>query len=77
MSIMDDKLKLLETSVEELLKSTPNATRFFLNWHTACIGCSFARFCTLNEVITTYQLDETKFLEEVLKLTAQKNQKGD
>ncbi len=72
MSTMDDKLKLSETSVEDLIKSTPKATRFFLNWHTACIGCGFARFCRLKDVIETYQLDEKKFLEEAEQLLVQK-----
>ncbi len=72
MSIMDDKLKLSQTSVAEFIKATPKATRFFLKWHTACIGCGFARFCTLKDVIVTYQLDEKKFLEEAEQLIAQK-----
>lgn len=72
MLIMNDSLKLLETSVESVLKSTPKAVRFFLDWHTACAGCSFARFCTLKDLVDTYQLDEKKFLEAVEKLAVQK-----
>jgi succinylglutamate desuccinylase len=58
--------------VESVFKSTPKAVRFFLDWHTACVGCGFAPFCTLKDVINTYQLDEEKFLEAVEKLIAQK-----
>lgn len=60
-----------ETIVESVLKSTPKAVRFFLDWHTACAGCGFARFCTLRDVIDTYQLDENKFLEEARDLSVQ------
>jgi hypothetical protein len=61
-----------ETSVENILRSTPKAVRFFLDWHTACAGCGFARFCTLKDVITTYHFDEKFFLEELLKVVVPK-----
>ncbi len=73
MFIMNDVFEISETSVENFLKSTPKAVRFFLDWHTACIGCGFARFCTLKDVVNTYQLDQKKFLEEVEKLIVQKS----
>lgn len=73
MFIMNDVFEISETSVEDFLKSTPKAVRFFLGWHTACVGCGFARFCTLKDVVNTYQLDEKKFLEEVEKLIVQKS----
>ena len=61
---MNDAVEISEITVESLLKSTPKAIRFFLEWHAACVGCGFARFCTLGDVIKAYQLDEKKFLEE-------------
>jgi succinylglutamate desuccinylase len=67
---MNDELS--ETTVEDVLKTSPKAVRFFLDWHVACAGCGFARFCTLKSVIQTYQLDEKKFLEEAQKLVVQK-----
>lgn len=70
---MNDNLKLSESTVESILKSTPKATRLFLDWHSDCVGCGFARFCTLKDVIDTYQLDEKKFLEAVEKLIVQKS----
>jgi hypothetical protein len=72
-SSMNDSLKLSETSVESILKSTPKAVRFFLDWQTACAGCNFARFCTLKDVVATYHFDEKKFLEEIEKLNVQKS----
>lgn len=69
---MSDEFELSETTVEDILKSNPNAIRFFLDWKLACAGCGFARFCTLRSVSQTYKLDEAKFLQEVQNLTAQK-----
>jgi hypothetical protein len=70
---MNDFLEISETNVESILKTTPKAARFFLDWHTACVGCGFARFCTLKDVINTYQLDEKLFLEELTKIGIQKH----
>jgi hypothetical protein len=69
---MSDIFEISETSVESLLKSTPKAVRFFLDMHAACVGCGFARFCTLKDVIDAYQLDQKLFLEELAKITVQK-----
>ena len=70
---MNDNLKLSEISVESILKSSPKAVRFFLDWQTSCAVCSFARFCTLKDVVETYQFDEKKFLDSVEKLSVQKS----
>ena len=67
-STMNDDFEISETSVERLLKDTPQAARFFLNWKLGCVGCGFARFCTLEDVVKTYQIDGEKFLEEAKKL---------
>ena len=72
MFIMNEAFEISETSVENILKSTPKAVRFFLDWRTACVGCGFARFCTLKDVISTYQFDEKFFLEELLKVVVPK-----
>lgn len=71
-SNMDDVFQIPETSVENILKSTPKAVRFFLDLHTACVGCGFARFCRLKDVITAYQLDEKLFLEKLAETIVQK-----
>ena len=70
---MNDVFEISKSSVEKILDSAPKAVRFFLDWHTGCVGCGFARFCTLKDVINTYQLDEKKFLEEIEKLILQKS----
>lgn len=66
---MNDELEITEITVESLLKSAPDvAVRFFLDWRLGCVGCGFARFCTLGDVVATYQIDEKPFLEEAKKL---------
>jgi hypothetical protein len=65
---MNDVFEISETSVESVLQSTPKAVRFFLDWHTGCAGCGFARFCTLKDVIGIYQIDRERFLEELSKI---------
>jgi hypothetical protein len=72
MCMINNDFKISETSVESILKSTPNAVRFFIDRHTACVGCGFARFCTLKDVINTYKFDEKLFLEDLAKITIQK-----
>jgi hypothetical protein len=71
--IMNDDLKISETTVENFLKSTPKAVRFFIDRHAACVGCGFARFCTLKDVVNTYHLDGNSFFEELAKIAIQKH----
>lgn len=70
---MNDKSALSETSVAEFLKATPKAVGLFTDFHTACVGCYLARFCKLKDVVTTYELDEKVFFEEVTKINVQKS----
>ena len=70
---MNDDFAISETRVESLLNATPKAVRFFLDRRLGCVGCGFARFCTLGDVVKTYQLDEHKFLEEAQKLVVQQS----
>ena len=72
MSNMNDILAISETSVADLLTATPRAVRFFIDRGTTCAGCALARFCTLKDVITIYNLDENTFLEELAKLDIHK-----
>jgi len=72
-SIMNVVLAISETSAANLLAATPKAVRFFIEQGTECAVCSLARFCTLKDVITIYDLDENRFLEELAKLNIQKS----
>ncbi|MFN8414287.1 MAG: hypothetical protein U0Z26_18040 [Anaerolineales bacterium] len=59
-----------EITVADLLKSTPLTAGFFIKLHTACVGCYLTRFCTLQDVVNTYQIDEEFFFEEIAKYTS-------
>jgi len=74
MSIMNKDLEVLDVTVSDLLKSTPSTVSFFISQHTSCVGCRLAHFCTLHDVIKTYELDEEKFLEELTKYMVQNKQ---
>jgi hypothetical protein len=67
---MNDELAL-STTVADLLNSTPKASRFFLDQKTACVGCLLAKFCTLQDVLKTYRLDDESFRRELANLTVQ------
>jgi hypothetical protein len=73
MLTMSDFFDVSEMSVENILESAPKAVHFFLDWHAACVGCGFARFCTLKDVINTYHLDEKSLLDELTKIGIQKH----
>jgi hybrid cluster-associated redox disulfide protein len=51
--------------VEEVFRNSPDATRVFIKYHTDCVGCRLARFCTLEEVAKVYELDLDFFLNEL------------
>lgn len=70
-STVNNILAISETSAADLLAASPNAIRFFIDQGTTCAICSLARFCTLKDVIITYDLDEDTFLEELAKLAIQ------
>jgi len=71
MLIMNEHLELLDMSVEDVLKSTPSTIKFFISQQADCIGCRMAHFCSLRDVIKTYELDEKKFLKELSKYSVQ------
>lgn len=70
---MNDMLAISETKVADLLRSNPQAVKFFIHQQTACVGCYLAKFCTLADVINTYQLNKQSFLEELAKIIVQKS----
>ena len=71
MLIMNEHLELLDMSVKDVLKFTPSTVKFFISQHADCIGCRLAHFCTLRDVVMTYELDEKKFLKELSKYNVQ------
>ncbi len=67
MLIMNENLEVLDLIVADVLKHIPATVTFFINQHTDCVGCRLAHFCSLSDVVKTYELDETNFIEELSK----------
>jgi len=64
----EETLALLETSIAELLQKFPQTSRFFISQKTGCVGCYMARFCSLEDVISTYEKDKATFFVELKKI---------
>jgi hybrid cluster-associated redox disulfide protein len=52
-------------TVSALLQERPGADKVFFHLRTACVGCSMARFCTLEDVAEQYHLDLETLLGEL------------
>ena len=70
-STMNDDPAASETTVARLLDSCTGAVRIFMDFHTDCVGCNLARFCTVEDVIRLYELDGAAFVKELAGLTVQ------
>jgi hybrid cluster-associated redox disulfide protein len=49
-------------TVQDLLQACPGAAQVFIRYKTDCIGCRLERFCTLEDVSSSYRLDAQDFL---------------
>jgi len=54
-----------DMQVDELLRQHPAAGQVFIHLHTGCVGCPFARFCTLADVAQNYGLDCGKLIRSL------------
>ena len=67
---MDTQLLLAQLTVEDILKKWPLTYSVFRNRNTDCVGCLLQRFCSLQDVAETYEVelrDLTKDLEQCVK----------
>ncbi len=62
---MDSQKISADTTVAETLRRARSATKVFVAYRTACVGCSLARFCTLGDVTRTYEIELRDFLTEL------------
>jgi len=51
--------------VDTVLRQLPPAAHIFISYHTDCIGCSLAHFCTLEEVSQHYRLDLQRLIADL------------
>ncbi len=62
---MNTDLALSEINVAEFIRTAPAAVQFFRAQGTTCVGCILSRFCSLQDVVESYQLDPETFLKEL------------
>lgn len=63
---MDARIKLQsEMTVEDVLKTWPQAYAIFKNGKAECIGCFLQKFCTLREVASAYEVSLDEFMDEL------------
>ena len=62
---MSSQLFSPTTSVSEALGTAEGAAAIFTSLHTACPGCYLARFCTLEDVASAYNLSLDQLLEKL------------
>jgi hypothetical protein len=65
-----------QTLVADLLDASPLVTALLLELRLDCIGCSMNKFCTLEELCASYELDLDSVLHKVQeRLTEAKNRR--
>jgi hybrid cluster-associated redox disulfide protein len=62
---MDEPTISRDQPVEQMLSDQPAMIPVFLKYRLACVGCSMALFCTLEDALTTYGLPREQFLADL------------
>jgi hybrid cluster-associated redox disulfide protein len=62
---MNTRIPTPATTVEEVFQNFPEAGPVFMAYHTGCLGCWLARFCTLAEVANIYEINLLSFLADL------------
>lgn len=60
-----------QTLIADILALSPKITSLFVQWQVDCIGCSMAKFCTLQEMVGYYQMDIHQVLAQLEKRITQ------
>ena len=67
---MDAHAIALDRTIEQVLSDQPAVIPVFLTYRLACVGCSMALFCTLEDAVTTYNLPREQFLADLRHATS-------
>ena len=62
---MDTRSIARDWTIERVLAEHPTTVAVLLAHRLACVGCSMARFCTLEDAITIYRLRHEQLLEDL------------
>lgn len=70
---MDTQPFQTQQTVEEILKTWPQAVSVFQKHGTHCIGCLLQRFCTLKDVAETYEVEFKTLLHDLEAVVMENN----
>ena len=62
---MDPRSIARDWTIERILSEHPTTIPVLLAHRLACVGCSMARFCTLEDAMTIYRLPHEQLLEDL------------
>ncbi|KPV54227.1 hypothetical protein SE17_05050 [Kouleothrix aurantiaca] len=62
---MDTRSIARDWTIERIFSEYPAAIPVLLAHRLACVGCSMARFCTLEDAMTIYRLPHEQLLEDL------------
>jgi hybrid cluster-associated redox disulfide protein len=62
---MDARMIDIQTTVDRVLQTCPQAFSVFMKHKTKCVGCFMQQFCTLQDVASTYQLSLETLIDEI------------
>lgn len=62
---MDDRKVDQDQTVEEVFNKWPKLIFTFLDHKLDCVGCYMAKYCSIKNVLQSYDLDTIRFLGEV------------
>ncbi len=62
---MDHELLTADKTVDEVLALWPQTVSVFRHYAEACVGCSLAPFCTVEEAAAEYNIPVEKFVHEL------------
>lgn len=62
---MNTQILPAQLTVEDILKKWPQAYAIFNTRNTACVGCMLQRFCTLQDVAETYNINLPDLLADL------------
>lgn len=67
---LSEPQEILGLSISDLLERWPAAVQVFLDFHLACIGCSYSRFHTLEEALELQGINGRAFIQSLLLTTS-------
>lgn len=68
---------LLGMKIDDLLARWPTAAQVFIAYRLACIGCEFSGFHTMEQALEIYDLQSSRFVEELRRVIERETKEDD